>query len=270
MSNTMKLYKCYKGTCGKCLDEENPYITEDEYKDLLDADGKIQCPEGHLECGIQELRTEDLPKPPTDNKKRLKVFGGIALLILLLGGGGYAYYWYSKVKTTVDTVKTTIEIGTDVVEKIKESKQQPAVPVDTSSQTKDTSKLITPPSQPEPPKPERNKDDKGSVDVPPTPTMPCQQQHPSFDKFFGILTDKSISSDCKSDMIKKDYLKYFTSDAQIENVHNGDCEGQAQDISGFLTTYINSGYHIYPQNCNTDIKPGGRYKLLHVQVIRAK
>ncbi len=145
--------------------------------------------------------------------------------------------------------------------------QEPVQPADTSTQIINTP--LSPIQQPEQLKPANKKDNIKEGGQTPT-TSACQQQHPSFDKFFAILTDKSISSNCKSDMIKKDYLKYFTSDAQIENVHNGDCEGQAQDISGFLTTYINSGYHIYLQNCNTDIKTGGRYKLLHVQVIRAK
>lgn len=85
MSNNAKLYKCYKGTCSKCLNEEDPYITEDEYKELLDADGKVQCPEGHLDCGIQELKPEDYPKPPSDNKKLFLIVGGLLGVLLIVG-----------------------------------------------------------------------------------------------------------------------------------------------------------------------------------------
>ncbi len=84
-NNNAKLYKCYKGTCSKCLNEENPYITEDEYKDLLDSDGKIQCPEGHLDCGIQELKPEDYPSPPKDRKK-IFLLGGAILTVLIICG----------------------------------------------------------------------------------------------------------------------------------------------------------------------------------------
>lgn len=109
MENNIKLYKCYKGTCSKCLNEENPYFTEDEYTELLDANGKIQCPEGHLDCGIQELRPEDYPRQPKDKKKLFLLGGGIIIVLLILGGI-FAYINFQKNK-----VKNVIEIAEKVV-----------------------------------------------------------------------------------------------------------------------------------------------------------
>ena len=83
MNETGKLYKCYKMSCNKCNDDENKYITEEEYRNLLDADGKIRCPEGHMDCGIQELKPEDYPKPPKNYKKVFFLAGaGLSILIL--------------------------------------------------------------------------------------------------------------------------------------------------------------------------------------------
>lgn len=97
MENKIKLYKCYKATCNKCLNEENPYITEDEYNELLDADGKIRCPEGHTECGIQELTPEDYANlnPPKDKKKYILIGGGLLVLVLIIGT---AIFFTSKSK----------------------------------------------------------------------------------------------------------------------------------------------------------------------------
>lgn len=118
MENNFKLYKCYKGTCSKCLNEENPYLTEDEYKDLLDADGKLQCPEGHLDCGIQELKPEDYPKQPKDKKKLFLLGGGILLFLFILGGVfAYINFQKNKVENVVEIAKSVIGDSTiNVVE----------------------------------------------------------------------------------------------------------------------------------------------------------
>lgn len=124
MENNIKLYKCYKGTCSKCLNEENPYITEDEYNELLDVDGKLQCPEGHLDCGIQELKPEDYPKPPL-NIKKLLIIGSVLLAIVIIVGGGYSYFNHQKNK--VKTVASAIEIGISEIESIKKTNEEKEV-----------------------------------------------------------------------------------------------------------------------------------------------
>ncbi|MDY0103450.1 MAG: tetratricopeptide repeat protein [Lentimicrobium sp.] len=118
MENNIKLYKCYKGTCSKCLNEENPYLTEDEYKDLLDVEGKLQCPEGHLDCGIQELKPEDYPKQPKDKKKLFLLGGGILILLLIIGGVfAYINFQKNKIKNVVEIGKAVI--GDDNIDKVK-------------------------------------------------------------------------------------------------------------------------------------------------------
>lgn len=124
MSDNIKLYKCYKGTCSKCLNEEDPYITADEYKELLDADGKVQCPEGHLDCGIQELKPEDYPKPPKDNKKLFIIGGGILVVVLLIAGVVFMFSGKSKYDKAAGSMKS---VG-NAVGVIKDSLDKPNTP----------------------------------------------------------------------------------------------------------------------------------------------
>lgn len=131
MESPGKLYKCYKGTCNKCNDEENPFITEEEYKNLLDVDGKIRCPENHLDCGIQELKPEDYPKPPKNNKKVI-MYAGIAVLVLILIVGGILMLTHKsspKTETPVSPIATT----TDSTAKVT---QPPSTQPEQKSETK--------------------------------------------------------------------------------------------------------------------------------------
>jgi len=76
MEPNNKLYKCYKPGCNKADDSANPYLTQSEYDELL-VEGKLICPESHEVCGIQELKPEDYPKKPKDNKKLFLVVASI-------------------------------------------------------------------------------------------------------------------------------------------------------------------------------------------------
>lgn len=149
----IKLYKCYKGTCSKCLNEENPYLTEDEYKELLDTDGKVQCPEGHLECGIQELKPEDYPKQPK-NYKKLVLIGGGSLFIIIVVVAILFFFTKSKVEQVTDAGKvvekaiTTIDNLTDEARDIKKDinestntlSQEKTEPVETTAKPVNESK----------------------------------------------------------------------------------------------------------------------------------
>jgi hypothetical protein len=112
--STVKLYKCTTGTCNKCTDTQDPYLTEQEYNDLsLDLDGKIQCPENNFECGIRELTPEEYPKPPRDNKIFFVIAGCIVASLLVIGS---IYFFVSKKNTEIPTKKSsseTTEIATD-------------------------------------------------------------------------------------------------------------------------------------------------------------
>jgi len=81
-----KLYKCYKPGCNKADDLENPYLTQSEYDELI-IDGKLLCPENHEACGIQELKPEDYPKSPKNNKKLFLIGGGVLVVFLITIGG---------------------------------------------------------------------------------------------------------------------------------------------------------------------------------------
>jgi hypothetical protein len=120
-----KLYKCYKPGCNKADDSENPFLTQSEYDELI-INGKLTCPENHEACGIQELKPEDYPKPPKDNKKLFLIGGGI-LVVLLIVGAVFMFTGKSKsvattglikvvetVKGVVDSSKIVIPIKTEI------------------------------------------------------------------------------------------------------------------------------------------------------------
>jgi len=75
---------------------------------MLTADGKIQCPEGQLECGIKEVNPEDLPKRPKDNKKMLLIIGAAAFVIILLSGIVFVTTGKKGKKTDEVTTKTEL------------------------------------------------------------------------------------------------------------------------------------------------------------------
>jgi hypothetical protein len=124
MENKIKLYRCYKATCNKCLDDKNPYITEDEYNELLDPDGKIKCPEGHSECGIEELTSEDYAKlnPHNGKKKLYAIAGGVLGLIVIIGAITIFSSIKSKVDQVTDVVKAVEKVTTVISDSDKEIK----------------------------------------------------------------------------------------------------------------------------------------------------
>lgn len=84
MSTHNKLYKCYKEGCYFRQDHtDGPFLTQMEYDDLL-KDGVLNCPEGNLNCGLQELKPEDYPKPPKA-KLNPKLIAAIAAGLLVIG-----------------------------------------------------------------------------------------------------------------------------------------------------------------------------------------
>jgi hypothetical protein len=85
MSTQNKLYKCYKEGCYFRQDHtDGPFLTQMEYDDLL-KDGVLNCPEGNLNCGLQELESDDYPKPPKA-KLNAKLIAAVAAGVLLFGG----------------------------------------------------------------------------------------------------------------------------------------------------------------------------------------
>jgi len=79
-----KLYKCYKETCNRCINDE--LITDYEYQELLDAEGKIVCPEDHDECGIKEIPEAEYPSAPKSKPPIAKfaIIGGVVLAIIIV------------------------------------------------------------------------------------------------------------------------------------------------------------------------------------------
>jgi hypothetical protein len=84
MSNQNKLYKCYKEGCYFRQDHpDGPFLTQIEYEEHV-KDGNVNCPEGNLNCGLQELKPEDYPKHKKDSLN-IKLLSAIALSILVIG-----------------------------------------------------------------------------------------------------------------------------------------------------------------------------------------
>lgn len=232
MSDAIKLYKCIKGTCSKCLNEENPYITEDEYKDLLDADGKIQCPEGHLECGIQEVNPNDLPKPKTQIDKKLVFIGGGVLLVLLIGIGSY-FLFVNKSKAKDNAVSKTetaqaLNTGNTVkkdTEAINSSaSNQPIVsnPVGESTPVATHNGKVS------------NSEASGAQQVSAT----TLQDH------FVKLADKNIPYPSKKG-IKQSIQKYFTPNAQIVEVNNnGDAMKSGETVEDYAERLCTSHRYV--------------------------
>ena len=87
MSNQNKLYKCYKDGC--TFRQGHPdgiYLSQAEF-DECNKDGKLNCPENNLNCGLQELKPEDYPKPPgpkINPKLIAAIAGGVVLIGIIL------------------------------------------------------------------------------------------------------------------------------------------------------------------------------------------
>jgi len=100
--------------------DENPFIIEDEYNKPLDTDGKIQCPEAHLDYGIQKLKSEDNPKSSRDKKKLILIISAILCItiiviavVLLIGGNNKTNKEKEVVKTTPQVTAPVTNTPTD-------------------------------------------------------------------------------------------------------------------------------------------------------------
>lgn len=211
MGDNVKLYKCYKGTCSKCLNEENPYFTEDEYKAFLDTEGKIQCPEGNLECGIQELKPEDYPKPPRDNKKLFIIAGGILGVLLIVA----AIFLFTG-KSNKQQINN---IALPNLAKDTASKTIPATNQGTSS---------TPTTAPEKTTGNSTNNNNGDLTA------------GSLEDYFRKIADKSIPYDQK-DGLKIGILKYFTSaKSEVVIQIDGKDAGAYPTIEDYIETLSNN------------------------------
>jgi hypothetical protein len=147
MSDKIKLYKCYKSSCNKCIDSENPYFTEDEYNELKTPDNKINCPEGQKECEIKELNPEDYPKPPglKINSKLIGVIAGCTLII-----GVFVFFLVNKTpdeNLLTDSTIAKIEIPTEAPvdapeEEEQVQEQEPSISLETSPSNISLSELF--------------------------------------------------------------------------------------------------------------------------------
>ena len=115
MEPNNKLYKCYKPGCNKADDSANPYLTQSEYDELL-LEGKLICPESHEICGIQELKPEDYPKKPKDNKKIFIIGAAILCFLVIIG---VAFMIIGKTKSKINTGIKVIETVKGIVDSSK-------------------------------------------------------------------------------------------------------------------------------------------------------
>jgi hypothetical protein len=138
MSENIKLFKCYKGSCNKCIDSENPYFTEDEYNALKNPDNKINCPEGHMECEIKELKPEDYPIPPPKGIN-IKLIASISAVVVLI----VAIVFFIKRSNSTENEK--------VVE-TKKVKEQPKIKPEKKNTQPTPEAEPTPEPEPEPEK----------------------------------------------------------------------------------------------------------------------
>lgn len=145
MSTQNKLYKCYKEGCYFRQDHtDGPFLTQMEYDDLL-KDGVLNCPEGNLNCGLQELKSEDYPKPP-GKKLNPKLIAAIAAGVLVIGSVVFFIMRQSseveEVVEPTEVVQTQPDVDPDpvVVEEEPEPTPEPvkveqAAPVKTQPAT---------------------------------------------------------------------------------------------------------------------------------------
>lgn len=131
-----KLYKCYKEGCSFRFDHpEGEFLSQSEF-DEYSKDGKIYCPEGNFNCGLQELRPEDYPKPPKPPINLMlilisviSVVFAVALIMLinnLLDGGDGE----SEIKKRIET-EVELETEMEPIEPVIPEKDEETVIVDT-------------------------------------------------------------------------------------------------------------------------------------------
>jgi len=144
VEHSNKLYKCYKPGCNKADDSDNPYLTQSEYDELI-VDGKLICPENHEACGIQELKPEDYPKPPKDNKKLFLIGGGI-LVILLIAIGGILFLNRGSKKLNKPVVE-------NIITKVPDNNVTKAEPPPKEEKSVETPKVKVKEEDPPPPPP---------------------------------------------------------------------------------------------------------------------
>jgi hypothetical protein len=118
MSEQSKLYKCYKEGCYFRQDHtDGPFLTQMEFDSILN-DGKLNCPEDNENCGLQELKLEDYPKPIKDNKKLYTLICGavglVALTVFL-----FMFFTGNK-KESTETVQEPVIIETPISEEVQE------------------------------------------------------------------------------------------------------------------------------------------------------
>ena len=111
MSTQNKLYKCYKDGC--TFRQGHPdgiYLSQNEFEEY-NKDGQLNCPENNLNCGLQELKPEDYPKP-AGKPLKIKLIAAIAAGVLIIGGLVFFFIGGSS-----DTPKTgeVPEVDTPVV-----------------------------------------------------------------------------------------------------------------------------------------------------------
>jgi hypothetical protein len=114
MTNQNKLYKCYKDGCTFRLGHQDGiYLSQTEFEEY-NKDGQLNCPENNLNCGLQELKPEDYPKP-AGKPLNFKLIGAIAAGVLLIGG---LVFFFSGKSSDVKTDETAAPpvIETPVVE----------------------------------------------------------------------------------------------------------------------------------------------------------
>jgi hypothetical protein len=122
MEQNNKLYKCYKPGCNFGVLNENPFLTQFEYDELL-QEGKITCPENTYgdSCGIKELNPEDYPKPIKDKKKLYTLIGaGVGVLLIVISAffmlSGNSTPEPAVIETPAITVENEIPVETTVEE----------------------------------------------------------------------------------------------------------------------------------------------------------
>jgi hypothetical protein len=118
MSTDNKLYKCYKEGCYFRQDHpDGPFLTQLEYEQYV-KDGNLNCPEGTFNCGLQELKPEDYPKP----KKaplNIKLIAAIAAGVLVIGG--VVFFLTSSGSSDEGVVAVTeVVVEPEVIEEVAE------------------------------------------------------------------------------------------------------------------------------------------------------
>jgi hypothetical protein len=210
MSNPNKLFKCYKDGCSFRQDhDDGPFLTQSEY-DVYVKDGSLVCPEDNLNCGLQELKAEDYPKPPgfLINKK-LAAIVGIAVCVCI---------------ATVFAIRN-FRKELPKIEKV-EQKVAPVETPQTSNETETMEPIVT---EPEP-----------TITTPESPSTNI-----SFSALFQKIGDSKIPYSEK-DALKNQLIEnYFKNDAaQVIEIGKNNTEVDHTTIKDFLEELSQQNYSI--------------------------